>query len=164
MYILSGMSFAGKSTLAQKIAEAKSIPVIDPDEASRERGLGLHGEFIPEEIWQQIHAEAKSRAREILRSGKSLVYDTTALVKKERDDLRNLAIENGAIPIIIVVNITKEEAYKRWKENSVTKQKYAVHIDDFNMCADGFQFPDKNETYLVYQAGEDIENWIKLNL
>ncbi|HUD05252.1 MAG TPA: AAA family ATPase [Patescibacteria group bacterium] len=161
LYILSGMSFAGKSVLAREIAKTKSIPYIDPDEVSRERGLGLNGEFIPEEIWKDIHKEAEQRAIEILKQGKSLVYDTTALIKKDRDYLRNLANENGAEPLVIIVNISREDAFKRWQENNTTNERYAVHINDFNMCADGFQFPKDDEKFIVYQAGQNITEWLR---
>ena len=83
MYILSGMSFAGKSVLAREIGKQKGIPVVDPDEVSHEMGLGLHGEFIPEKQWRLIHTEAEERARKLLQTGNSIVYDTTALTKKQ---------------------------------------------------------------------------------
>lgn len=39
MYILSGMSFAGKSVLARGISEAKQIEIVDPDAIAHARGL-----------------------------------------------------------------------------------------------------------------------------
>jgi len=62
--------------------------------------------------------------------------------------MRELAERNGAEPVVIVIDITKEEAHRRWQQNNRTKKRFAVHIDDFNMCADGFEFPDENETFL----------------
>jgi shikimate kinase len=55
MYILSGMSFAGKSVLAREISKAKHVEIIDPDEVAHEKGLGLHGEFLSNEDWGNIH-------------------------------------------------------------------------------------------------------------
>lgn len=91
LYILTGMSFAGKSVLAKAISERKGIAVIDPDTVRIEMGIGLGGEFLPAEQWATIHAEAEDRARSILKEGRSLIYDTTAFNKNQRDRLRDLA-------------------------------------------------------------------------
>lgn len=164
MYILSGMSFAGKSVLARQISRAKHMEIVDPDEVAHEKGLGLHGEFLSDAIWREIHHEAEDRAKRVLRSGKSLVYDTTAFNKEQRDHLREIAQACGATPIVIIVSISKEEAFKRWHENNRTKQRALVHLEDFQMCADTFTFPQKDEDFLVYHTGEEISLWIEKNL
>ena len=164
MYILSGMSFAGKSVLAHEISKAKYIEIIDPDDVAREKGLGLHGEFLSDAIWHSIHREAEDRAKILLYAGKSIVYDTTAFNKEQRDHLRKIANASGATPTVIIVSITREEAFKRWQENNVSKQRSLVHIEDFQMCADAFTFPDDDEKHLVYCAGEDVSSWIVNNL
>lgn len=163
MYILSGMSFAGKSVFAGKISKRKGIEIVDPDKISSERGLGLHGEFIPEKIWIEINKEAQRRAKKLLEQSKSLVYDSVALNKQERDKLRILAENNRAEPIVIIINITKESAYKRWRNND-KMQRHLIHIDDFNACADGFEFPKENEKCLIYEAEEDFDKWFRKNL
>ena len=164
MYILSGMSFAGKSVLAHQISEAKHIEIIDPDDIAHEKGLGLHGEFLSDAVWQSIHHEAEDRARSLLYTGKGIVYDTTAFNKEQRDHLRKIANADGATPIVIIVSITREEAFKRWQENNISQHRSLVHIEDFQMCADAFTFPGDDEKYLVYHAGEDISSWIANNL
>jgi len=163
IFIMSGMSFAGKTTLAAQLSNKLNIPVIDPDKVSNEMGLGLNGEFIPEEIWRQIHAESEKRVKKLLKEGKSLIYDTTALNKIQRDNLRKLAISAKAKPIVIVINISRDEAYRRWADNNRTQARFRVHIDDFNMCADGFEFPGEGEEYLVFNFGEDMDTWITKN-
>lgn len=164
MYILSGMSFAGKSVLAREISRAKDVEIVDPDEVAHEHGLGLHGEFLSDAAWRGLHAEAESRARCLLRLGKSVIYDTTAFNREQRDHLREIASTCGAIPIVIIVSIERAEAFRRWRENTISKQRAQVHLDDFQMCADAFIFPREDEEYLVYHAGEEISLWIENNL
>jgi len=164
MYVLSGVSFAGKSVLARQISEAKHIEIIDPDDIAHEKGLGLHGEFLSDAVWHVIHHEAENRARSLLYAGKSIVYDTTAFNKEQRDHLRKIASASGATPIVIIVSIAREEAFKRWQENNISKQRSVVHIEDFQMCTDAFTFPGDDEKYLVYHAREDISSWIANNL
>lgn len=163
LYILTGMSFAGKSVLGRAIAERKGIDVIDPDMVRIEMGLGLGGEFLSAELWGTIHAEAEVRASAILKGGRSLVYDTTAFDKNQRDELRGLARESGAEPVVIAVKIDRDEAYRRWKRNNKTLERFTVHIDDFNMCAEAFRYPH-GEPHLVYEAGQDLKTWIADNL
>jgi hypothetical protein len=149
MYILSGMSFAGKSVLAREISRAKHVEIIDPDEVAHERRLGLHGEFLSDAVWCDILKQ---------------LYDTTAFNKEQRDHLREIARACGATPIVIIVSIEREEAFKRWQENTLSRQRALVHIEDFQMCADAFTFPGEDEEYLVYHADEESSLWIKNNL
>lgn len=164
LYILSGMSFAGKSVLARQISTVKHVDIIDPDEVAHEKGLGLQGEFLSDAVWREIHQEAEDRAKRLLCSGKSLVYDTTAFNREQRDHLRAIAHACGATPVVIIVSISREDAFKRWQENNRTKQRALVHLDDFQMCADAFTFPQEDEDFLVYRAGEESASWIEKNL
>ena len=161
MYILCGMSFAGKSVLAREIQKATGYSLIDPDEVSREWGLGLKGEFVSEKDWADIHKESEKRAIKLLKEGNNLIYDTTALGKKERDHLRDIANSLNVEPIVIVVNIDRKTAYKRWQENNKTKERYAVHLDDFNMCADAYAIPGDDEEFVVFNEGDDMNKWIE---
>lgn len=163
LYILTGVSFAGKSVLAKAISERKGIAVIDPDAVRIEMGLGLDGEFLPAEQWATIHAEAEDRARSILKEGQSLIYDTTAFNKNQRDELRDLACQCGALPVVVAVKIEREEAYRRWERNNETLERFTVHLDDFNMCAEAFEYPH-GETHLTYEAGQDLNAWITNNM
>lgn len=164
MYILSGMSFAGKSVLARAISYAKQVEIVDPDAVAHAKGLGLHGEFLSATVWRAIHHDAEDQAKRLLCSGKSVVYDTTAFNKQQRDALREIAKACGATPVIIIVSITREEAFKRWQANTISKQRALVHSEDFQMCADEFTFPTHDEEYLIYRAGENMLAWIENNL
>lgn len=164
MYILTGMSFAGKSVLAKAVSEREGIVIIDPDVVRTEMGLGLDGELLSAEQWATIHTEAEARARSILMEGQSLVYDTTAFNKDQRNALRDLAFQCGALPVVIAVKIDREEAYSRWERNNKTlEQRFTVHIDDFNMCAEAFEYPHE-EPHLTYEAGEDLNSWLANNV
>ena len=131
MLILTGISFAGKSLLAREISQARGWKIIDPDAVAHERGLGLQGEFLSDAQWASVHQEAEQRARNLLRAGESVIYDTTSFVKAERDALRQLALDCGAQPILIYVQISRAEAFRRWETNNQTRERFLVHSDDF---------------------------------
>jgi|GEM_PF-4937739 len=131
---------------------------------AHERGWGLQGEVFSVAEWANIHQEAEQRARNLLRAGENVIYDTTAFVKAERDALHKLALECGAQLILIYVQISRAEALRRWEANNQTRQRFLVHIDDFTMVADHFQPPLEDEPHLLYIAGADMAAWIQANI
>lgn len=164
MYLLTGISFSGKSTLAQAISKAQNILIVDPDGVAHERGIGVEGETVSDAQWVLIHQEAKQRAAQILTAGRSLVYDTTSFTRQQRQELRSLAVQHNAEPVLIFVSVSREEARQRWHQNNQTQKRFAVHEDDFNMVADNFEPPGSDEPHLIYRAGQDILQWLRLNL
>ena len=164
MYLLTGVSFSGKSTLAQAISTAQNIPVIDPDRVAHEQGVGLNGEVVSDSQWTFVHKEAEQRAAKILAAGSSLVYDTTAFTRQQRQELRSLAAECNAETVLIFVSISREAAWQRWNQNKLTQERFTVHEDDFNMVANNFEPPGSEEPHLVYEAGQELAEWVALNL
>ncbi len=164
LYILTGLSFAGKSVLARDIRSERGLDVIDPDAVGHDMGLGLHGEFLSDAQWSTIHAEAERCAATLLEQGRDVVYDTTSFTRPQRDALRALAYNHGATPIVIHVSIPRDHAWFRWKENNETHERFLVHPDDFAMVADHFEPPGSDESPLVYQAGEDRRAWINRHI
>ncbi|HEU5377913.1 MAG TPA: AAA family ATPase [Ktedonobacteraceae bacterium] len=164
MYIFTGLSFAGKSVLAKAIQKVTGFDIVDPDAISHEMGLGLHGEFLSTAQWDGIHSEAERRARNKLKEGKSVLYDTTSYTKGQRDRLRHVAEESDATAKVLYTKISREEAYQRWQTNNLTKERFIVHIDDFNSVADNFEPPSENENAIIYTTGENISDWIRNNI
>jgi predicted kinase len=164
LYILTGISFSGKSTLAQAIVKAQNIPIIDPDSIAHEQGIGLEGEIVDDAQWVLIHKEAERRAAQILIAGGSLVYDTTAFTRQQRQELRSLATQHNAVPVLIFVSINRNKAWQRWSQNNQTQERFAVHEDDFNMVADNFEPPGSDEPHLVYGVGQNLADWVDQNI
>lgn len=160
LYLLTGLSFAGKSVLARTIARARDAAIVDPDEVARERGVGLRGELVTDAQWAVVHAEAERRARALLHEGWRVVYDTTGYNKGQRDRLRVLATESGAQAITIYVHVPMEVALARWERNNRTRERFQVHADDFMMVLNEYQSPSIDEAFLTYASGEPIDDWI----
>ena len=163
MYLLTGISFSGKSTLAHALSIAQNIAVIDPDGVAHEQGIGLHGEEVSDAQWTLIHQEAERRAAQILTAGSSLVYDTTAFTRRQRQALRNHAAQCGAEVVLIFVSISRQEAWQRWNQNNRTWERFAVPENDFVMVADNFEVPGSDEPHLVYEAGRNLADWFTQN-
>ncbi|CAN5698334.1 hypothetical protein BH09CHL1_BH09CHL1_34100 [soil metagenome] len=160
MLLLTGISFAGKSILARALSQSMDIPIVDPDTVGHEMGLGLSGEFLSDEQWQIIHAEAERRASELLRSGRSIVYDTTSFTANQRAELVEVADASGADALIVFVDTPRELAYARWRENNTSKARFLVHEDDFNSVSDAFERPTNRENFITYTSDQDPGEWI----
>jgi predicted kinase len=164
LYLFTGISFAGKSVLARRLATHLGVPRVDPDEVSHRLGHGLSGEFLSDAQWTQIHAIAEDEACAHLRAGTSVVYDTTAFTRHERDHLRTMATRCGATSRVIFVDTPRELAYQRWLANEQTRKRPRVHPDDFAMVADLFEPPHSDEGALRYTPDDDALDWVAAHL
>lgn len=157
---MTGMTFAGKTTLARAIQAATGIALIVPDAIADEKGWDIsNGDLAPEQ-WQAMIDEAIRRATVLLRSGADVLFDTTATRRDRRDMFRRLGQENGATVRFIAVNISREEAYRRWEHNNQTHERFLVLPEEFEASAQGWEPPTPDEDTLIYQTGEDPDAWI----
>lgn len=160
LYLFTGISFAGKSVLARRLAAHLGVPCVDPDEVSHRLGLGLSGEFLSDDQWAHIHAIAQEAACAHLCAGSSVVYDTTAFTRQQREALRALAAACGATAQLVFVDTPRDVAYLRWQANEISRQRARVHPDDFAMVADLFEPPHSDEGALRFTPEEDALEWV----
>ena len=163
-YILTGLSFAGKSVLAREIALVMEATIVDPDAVAHERGLGQFGEAVTDEQWLLVHAEAERRAGELLQVGRSVVYDTTGFNREQRDRLRSLGHEKASNSVVIYVRIAPDEAERRWSRNNQTRERFLVQPADVRRVLSAYQPPQTDEPHLIYDSGEPINEWLDLHL
>ncbi|MCA9877267.1 MAG: AAA family ATPase [Thermomicrobiales bacterium] len=150
--------------LARRLAEHLGVPRVDPDEVSHRLGLGLSGAFLSNAQWAEIHALAEQEACAHLRAGVSVIYDTTAFTRQQRDALRNLAARCGATAQVIFVDTPREVARQRWQTNETTRQRPRVHPDDFAMVADQFEPPGPEEAVLRFTPEADLDAWLSAHM
>lgn len=157
---MTGMSFAGKTTLARAIHTATGIPLIEPDAIAAEKGWDIaNGDLAPEQ-WQAMMEEAMARTETLLRAGQNVLFDTTATSRAKRDIFRQLATRCGATLCPIAVSISRDEAFQRWQRNNITHERFTVSPEDFDFCAREWSPPTEDENPLYYQAGEATAPWI----
>lgn len=160
LYILCGLPFAGKTTIAQKLVQKFSMHHIEVDAIRRERGIGIEGQTISERAWERIFAESYCRLVAALRRGENVLYDATNYDKGVRDHLRELAYQQGAVTAVIYVATSADVANQRRQHNETIRQRRKVADEDFNEVVTGFEVPAEDENVLWYDPSTPIDEWI----
>src|SRR4029079_3355962 len=94
LYLLCGLAFSGKSTLAAALSRLTGAVVVSLDEINASRGL-YGGMGIPDEDWGRTHTEALSLVEAALRAERSVVVDDTNCFRFLRDNYRQIADRRG---------------------------------------------------------------------
>ena len=160
LYILCGLPFAGKSTLARELADIYDLAYIAMDAINTERGLGLHGDAISEQDWDITYQEAYRRIDSFLAQGKSVIYDAPSFTKEQRDQLRAIAHRHGLPAKVIFVDVPQRVARERWLQNRGTGNRFDVRDNDFAQVVDNFQPPTDEEDVMRYDQTLPVSEWV----
>ena len=160
IFILCGLSFAGKTTLAKELARRRGLPYLSLDEVNTERGVGLSGEPITAEEWEQTYAESYRRLEALIEQGRSVVYDESNFARAQRDFLRALAARHGFAAHVIYVDTPEAEVRRRWQQNRADRRRNDVRDDDFAYLIAHFEPPETDEAVIHYNGGVPIDEWL----
>jgi predicted kinase len=137
LILMCGLSFSGKSTLAQLLAHELGAVVVSLDGINEERGL-FGGQGIPEEEWVRTHRIGDTRASDHLRSGTDVIVDDTGSPRFVRDHWRDIASREGARFSLVWVQIDSALRQDRLRatrathdRHDVTDEVLAEHVADF---------------------------------
>jgi predicted kinase len=160
LYMLCGLPFAGKSTLARALAAETGWALVELDAINTESGVGLHGEPITPERWTRSYREAYRRVGRALASGRTVLFDATSATRDQRDRLRALAARHGAGASVIYVDVGEAVARLRWLANRASGGRADVRDEDFAQVAARLEPPSEDESTLRYDGSEPPRAWI----
>jgi len=147
LFIMCGLPFSGKTTLASSIAAKRHAVLISLDEINESRGLRFGGEgAISQAQWQETHQIALSRLAEALSSDADIVIDDTNCFRFLRDNYRRLADAAGYRTVVVLVDTSTEEIKRRIFENRITKKRRHVMMDVLDNLITDFQWPTDDES------------------
>lgn len=166
LYIMCGLPFSGKSTLSKKIAERLGIKIISFDETwiEVEKKLGVVPDGGGVDQWEHINTECENKAREMLQSGMSVVYDNLGHDLAQRQHMRDLADDAGAVSELVYVNVDKGTVRKRREVNVISNVRAQVDNQIFNKAIEDFEEPNSGEMAIVYNPTDSVDEWIETNL
>lgn len=165
LYILCGIPFSGKTTLAKKMEDKLNVTSIDLDAIKFEFfGKEATDAQIGKEGWNRIYQEMYQRIKDSLSSGRSVVHDTGNFTKYERDLVRKIAEEQKIEAVTIYIDIPTAEAYKRLINNRQSKVRFDVPDDDFYGVVEEMEVPEASEKHLIIKWNDSFDQWINANL
>ncbi len=164
LFLLCGLAFSGKTTLARAIARRLPLAYLSLDEINTERGLRPGGEGLPGEAWEGSHAVAEARLAAALESGRSAILDDTGCFRWLRDRYRELARRHGCHTVVIFVDTPVEELRARITNNARTSNRSSITDEVFTRHVAEFEPPGPDEDTVIFTPSDDIEAWITAHL
>ena len=162
LIIVCGLSFAGKSTLANAICEANGFRQVDVDETKDEifgPGVNDDEDLSPKE-WTRIYTATDDKIVSLLRNGHSVVDASRNFRLRERNHARALAHRMGAGVVVVHVDAPETLVRRRWAENRERQARRDVSDKGFEQIIAAMQPPTPAEMPLVFHANDEIKSWL----
>jgi predicted kinase len=163
LYLMCGLAFAGKTTLAEAIAAATEAHLVSVDEINARRGLA-GGLGIPEEEWARTHRQALADTEEALSRGVVVVVDDTNCYRFLRDNYRAVAERHGAPTRVVYLDVPLSLALARMRANEVEATRPPVRERVLRELARRFEPPTPEESVLRFPPGADPRSWVDLHI
>lgn len=160
LYVMTGLPYSGKTTLVKKLVKKIDCKVTSTDEILKEKGFWKEKEPTQKD-WEIAYVEAGEEVKKYLTNGENVIFDESNLLYSQRENLVKMAQNLGVNVKLIYVKIDKNEALKRWEENSKTKQKHQLTKEIIEMACDIFEEPKEDEKAIIYNQDTDFEEWMK---
>lgn len=150
MVLLYGLPGAGKTYFARNLAEFLNCAVIHSDRIRNE--LFEEPRFDEQENSIVTHL-MNYMSEEFLNAGVNIVYDTNAMRKAQRHQLRELARKKHAKTVLVWFQVDPDTAYSRLgkRDRRTADDKFAVDYtqSEFREFASHMQHPEPTEDYVV---------------
>lgn len=162
LIIVCGLSFAGKSTLADAICASFGYLQVDVDETRTDLyGSDVHDEDLEPEEWTRIYTETDNRILTHLRSGESVVDASRNFRQAEREHARTLAVRMKVEVVIVYLDTPEAIVRQRWAENRIKKTRRDVSDKGFEEIISVTEPPTDAEKAIVFKHDESIERWLQ---
>jgi predicted kinase len=165
LYIICGLSFAGKSTLAREIAERFGYEEVDVDRMKYSLyGSDAKDESLTREEWDRLYEETDKQIVLLLKSGKNVVDASRNFSGEERRRIRTTLNQLGYETLTIYLDTPEAIARQRWQANRKNPTRRDVSESDFEDVIRAMEPPTIDENPIVLHYGEDFESWIAKNV
>ncbi len=152
LYLLCGLSFAGKSTLSRQLAGPLGAVVVECDayiDAVRPNTLSKLAE------WRAIQDLARGKVVEHLRAGESVVFDDLMVDPINRVELTQRAADGGARTLTIFVDTPVETIRARQQALAPAPEQQRIW-DDHTALLLGQLIPPSPSEAVFVTPGYDL--------
>jgi predicted kinase len=165
LFIICGISFAGKSTLGKRIAQRFGYREVDVDDMKCDLyGPDIQDEDLSHTDWVRVYAETDKRIESYLQTGKTVIDASRNFRKRERQLARQIAAKLEVEVVTIFVDTPEDVARHRLLENRNKPSRRDVTDKDFEEILQVIEPPTADETPLVFHYGDHVEHWISQNI
>ena len=161
LIILCGQPYAGKTTLGRAIVDKFGYETVDVDVTKEHLyGLGLKDDDLTHEQWVKIYEETDQQIADYLQAGRNVVDDSRNFRNFER--IHAKAIVDRCAAALVTIYVRAPEAVLRQRLEDNRKHPTRHDIDDqvFEQFLTLFEPPSEDEHPLVFNCGDDLEEWI----
>ena len=164
LILVCGTSFAGKSTLARRLAERFGYSEVDVDATK----AGLFGEGVADDAldrfdWERVYRETDRRIGELLAAGRSVIDASRWFRRAERDAARAICRAHGADLVPVFVDTPEHVTRQRLLANRRTRERSDVTDEGFAANLAACEPPTADERPLVFRFGDEAEEWMTRN-
>lgn len=165
LYLMLGYPGAGKTTVAKLISEITDSAHLWADHERAERFVNpTFSQAENDELYSSMNQEAA----ELLKAGKSVVFDTAFNHYADRQRLRTIAVGAGADTVIVWVKTPRELAETRAVEadGSSETRKLDHHMThgDFHRLSDKLEEPRDGEKVIEINGTKVTEAYVRQKL
>ncbi len=161
LYIMCGVGFSGKSTLAKKISEYTGAVLVSQDGLFFEKEKELDLDQDSDKQWRMLLDMCLKRIKENLEVGKSVVFDNTNTKFEHREELRELAKSAGAETKVIFLDTPIGIQKERQKKNRESGERHDVKQEYLDQAVAELEVPDKDENTVTFKPNTDINEFLK---
>lgn len=163
LYIMTGLPYSGKSTLARELAKRFGFVIVSVDKIMDRENMWRAGHPTQSD-WNQAYSEAYKSIEKQLKQGKNIVFDCGNLPRHERETPRSIAQNLGVESKLIYLKIDTTELSKRRQENELTKKRGHLDDEEMEMARKLWEEPKPEENPIIFSQKSDLDEWIKDNI
>jgi predicted kinase len=160
LYLMCGLAFAGKTTLARALARHQKCHYLSLDEINHERGFPHGGTGLPLEVWAETHQIALARLEQLTGAGRDVVIDDTSCLRMLRDNYREIAERSGYRTVLVFLDIPLDEIQRRRKQNDESGDRNPLKETVFDDLLESFEYPEPDEEVLRFKHGDSLPGWL----
>jgi predicted kinase len=164
LYLMVGYPGAGKTTVSKIIHDLTGAEHVWADRERHEiygTPTYSHAENL------QLYARLNDETEQLLRSGKSVIYDTAFNFFDDRKRLRQVADRTHAETIIVWVKVDKSLALTRATDNAHlqhTRVLGDMPLDIFDHIASKLEAPGQEENVVILDGTKITPDYVKSQL
>jgi predicted kinase len=158
LYLMVGYPGAGKTTTAQIIAKLSRAEHIWADKERRK----IFGRTYKPEDSDELYSHLNKRVKQLLRRGKSVIFDTNFNHRRDRDHLKQIADNAGASTKLIWLTTPEDLAYQRAIMTNGGKRLFVeMSHEDFEKVVSHLEPPAEDEHPIKLDGTKISEQYIK---